>query len=95
MDKICKGCGIKFITTNHRQLFHNHKCCIFYNIPIQTKKTNERNQKIYKSTFSKNIKKRKCLSCNHIFISEGKWNKICCDCKRKPEFTVEMNSYVN
>jgi hypothetical protein len=40
-----------------------------------------------------NWKKRKCLSCGKVFMSTGKFNKICAHCKRGPAFQWDMEGH--
>lgn len=90
MNKIkakCKRCTISFITKGAKQKFCSILCCQKYHSPIQVKKTNKRNREIIKSIFSwHDRQKRICLKCDKLFLSQGKFNRLCKLCKNQMDF---------
>lgn len=90
--KSCKGCSRKFKPSSNNNVFHSSLCKNKY---YRTHKLYRRTVKINREFFKKpleilNIKKRVCLSCDRIFLSEGKFNRICKNCKKLPEYNRNL-----
>lgn len=84
--KKCKGCSKSFKTDNPRQKFHSKNCLINFNSKINNNKNNRSNYELHKTIFHIEINKKECLKCLNIFLSEGKWNRLCKKCKNLNEF---------
>ena len=86
---LCKECGIQFVKTGQHQLFHSPECRkkFFFSSEngLATKKREkESNKSIFNYSYKDRAKKI-CLKCGKSFMSEGKYNRRCLECKRQED----------
>lgn len=60
----------KAINKSHQEIYEQAR---EMDLPVRSMATN----------YSKDVAKRKCLSCDKDFLSEHKFNRICMSCKNK------------
>ena len=94
---ICKGCSKDFKKIAQNQIFCVKECRKSYlkKYPsISEHALRIRNEQ--KSVFKKYLKDRvtrECLACGKNFKSEGKFNRLCIECKRDDKFSWDMDTY--
>ena len=85
--KTCRlpGCG-RLITAKGRTKYCCAECAAEANRLRQRRPERQAETKARRAlrfAAKSPIKRRVCLACDRMFMSEGPWNRICHDCKRR------------